>query len=237
MKLDVLVIGPHPDDAELGAGGIILSLVARGQRVGILDLTRGEMGTRGNVDERRAEAEEAGKRLGVVVRRQAGLPDGGLANLQDQQRVLVPIIRELQPRVVLAPMHGDRHPDHEAAHFLVRDACYFSGLSRIAANAAPFRPEQVYFYSVYQDAVAPAGVFDISAVFEQKLHALRAYASQLHNPEYAGAQTYVASQAFWDSIADRARYWGSRIGVDYGEPVFADAPLKLVSLPGLEGTL
>ena len=238
MTVDVLAIGAHPDDIELGIGGLIHKLSRHGCRVGVLDLTRGEMGSRGTPEERIAEAEKAARILGVVRRENAGLPDSELANTPEQQRLIIPFIRSFRPRVLMLPMAGDRHPDHRAAHDLVRAAAYFSGLARIATAEEPHRPDWEYFYHPYTDnRAAPSVVVDISDDFEAKLEALRAYASQFFNPDYPGNPTYIASEAFWEGIRIRAAYWGRRIRANFGEPLYTDDPVGLAFPPGLEPTV
>jgi bacillithiol biosynthesis deacetylase BshB1 len=228
MTVDVLAVGAHPDDADLGVGGTLLVLAARGLRTAILDLTRGELSSRGTVDERTTEAAEAARHLGLADRRQAGLPDGGIENCRTQRDPVIRVLRELRPQVLLAPMAPDRHPDHAAAHALVRDANYFAGVGGLVTGEKPFRAPQVYFYHPYQGAAEdPTFVVDISDHFEQKRTALRAFTSQFHNPTYQGPETWIASEAFWESIETRARYWGGRIGVRYGEPLHAEGPQPL----------
>ena len=234
-NLDVLAIGAHPDDVDLGLGGTLLRLVEQGMNVGILDLTRGEAGSRGSVEERAAEAEEAAKGLGVATRRNAGLPDGAVANSVEQRGRLIPLLRELRPRIILSHMDGDRHPDHNAAHGLVRDANFFSGVASIETAGDAYRASAMYYYRPYTDGgPEPMWVMDISEFMERKLEVLRAFRSQLYNPDYEGEDTVVSSRAFWDSIETRAVYWGGRAGVRYGEPLYADGPTALTSLPGLE---
>ncbi len=233
--VDVLAVGAHPDDVELGIGGILHKLAGLGYRLAILDLTRGETSTRGSVEERAEEAARAARVLGVASRHNAGLPDGALANTHDQQSRVIPFIRMLRPRLLFIPMCDDRHPDHRAAYHLVRDAAYFAGLVRIETGHEPFRPGRVYFYHpYYEDRAAPAMAVDISADFEAKLEALRAHASQFHNPGYPGRPTQISSEAFWENIRTRARYWGSRIGADYAEPIYAEGPVGVALPPGLE---
>ncbi len=233
-KLDVLAIGAHPDDADLGVGGTLLRLAEQGLKVGILDLTRGEAGTRGTVEERAAEAEEAAKGLGVATRRNAGLPDGGVANSDEQRKRLIPLLRELRPRIILSHLDGDRHPDHNAAHGLVRDANFFAGVASVEGAGEPYRASAMYYYRPYMDGEPePTWVMDISEFMERKLEALQAFRSQLYNPGYEGEDTVVSSRAFWDSIETRAAYWGGRSQVRYGEPLYADGPIALTSLPGL----
>lgn len=228
MNLDLLVIGPHPDDAELGAGGLLARAAARGQRAGILDLTRGELGSRGTLETRTAEAQEAAQILGVSVRENVALPDGALADTPAQRATLVSAIRRLRPRIVLAPMSPDRHPDHEAAHALACAANFLAGLSKVDDGQPPHRAETVLFYHPYaQQEQLPTLIQDISETFAQKIEALRAYRSQFFNPEYSGQATFVSSEAFWEGILHRAAYWGARIGVKYAEPFYARAPLAL----------
>ena len=228
MNVDVLAIGAHPDDADLGVGGALLRLAAQGVCTAILDLTRGEMSSRGTVEERAVEAMEAGRLLKLAARRQTALPDGGIENTPSQREAVIRVLRELRPQILLAPMAPDRHPDHAAAHGLVRDANYFSGVAGLVTGQEPYRAPQVFYYHPYQGATeSPAHVVDITDYFEEKRAALRAYASQFHNPSYQGPATWIASEAFWESIETRARYWGGRIGVRYGEPLHADGPIAL----------
>lgn len=232
-ELDVLAVGAHPDDVEVGIGGIVAKLAKQGHRVAILDLTEGELATRGSVEERRAEAQFAARILGIAQRANAKLPDGAIANDGPMRQTLIGILRSLRPRVLLCPMHTDRHPDHDAAHYLVRDANYLAGLARIDTGHAPHRAAHVCYYRVYGETTPPNAVIDVSETFETKLAALRAYKSQLFNPQYEGAETFVSSETFWNSIATRASYWGARIGVAYGEPLYSETPIALSTLPGL----
>ncbi|NLN92248.1 MAG: bacillithiol biosynthesis deacetylase BshB1 [Candidatus Hydrogenedens sp.] len=231
---DILAIGAHPDDVELGIGGLIARLSAEGKRVAILDLTRGEMSSRGTPEERQLEAEEAAKILGLTARVNAGLPDGVLSNTPEQRKVIIPYIRQFRPKVVLTLMTPDRHPDHAATYHLAKEACFLSGLRRIETGHEPYRPETLFFFHPYLDmAPEPFAIMDISDYFSVKLESIAAHRSQFHNPDYKGASTYISSPEFWESIEHRARFWGRRIGVTYGEPLHADGPVALDSLPGL----
>jgi bacillithiol biosynthesis deacetylase BshB1 len=235
--LDVLAIGAHPDDADLGVGATLHKLAMAGYRTGILDLTRGELASRGTPERRAAEAAEAGKRLGLAIREQAGLPDGSLEDSTQQRHAVAHWLRVLRPSVVLAPMTPDRHPDHEAAHRLVRAAHFFAGVAGLDTGAPPFRPATLLFYSAYhQPAAAPAMVVDVSAHFAAKRHALEAFASQFYQPGAEGPETLVSSAAFWDDIETRARYWGGRVGVAFGEPLYHEGPLCVDLPPGLNRT-
>ena len=232
--VDILAIGAHPDDIELGCGGILAKLARQGKRIAILDLTRGELGSRGDAEQRRREAQRAGEILGIAWRDTVGLPDGALSNTCDQQRKIIPYIRKLRPHLLLALMVPDRHPDHAAAQALARDANYFSGLTRIDTGEPPYRTPRVYYFHPYTEfAGTPPCIVDISDSFGTKMEALRAYESQFHNPAFSGPDTFIASPEFWDGIEIRARFWGNRIGVTYGEPLYCDGPLPLDTLPGL----
>lgn len=230
----VLAVGAHPDDVEVGVGGLVLKLVERGHEVRILDLTRGESATRGSVDERRRESEAAAEMLGVARRLNAELPDGAIANTQEQRLAVAKAVREVRPGLILAPMKNDRHPDHIAAHALVHDGNYLAGLASLDCAGEPHRAPLMYFYAVYRDDVIPDLVIDISAQFETKLKALEQYGSQFRNSSYEGRETYVSSEGFWELIRARAAYWGRRVGVQYGEPLFAQRPIRVDLPPGIE---
>ena len=243
MSVDVLAIGAHPDDVEVGIAGIVRKLVQRGHDVGILDLTQGEMGSRGSVEERRAEAEASRRILGVARRENVGLPDSALADTPEQRRAVIPFIRAFRPRLILCPMRNDRHPDHEAAHALAQSANHYAGLKKLTTDPPtdPWRAPRIYFYSVYRETEPPQLIVDITDQFEDKLAALRAFASQFHNPEYQGPDTHISTPAFWESIRNRAAYWGSRMDSPrnpaYGETLYSDGPIPVDAIPGLENTL
>lgn len=238
MTVDVLAIGAHPDDVDLGVGGLILKLADAGRSIVLADLTRGELGSRGTVAERDLEGAESARLLGAHARCNANLPDGGLANTPAQRLAVVRLIREYRPRVLLAPMAPDRHPDHGAAHELVRDANFFAGVHGVDTGQSPHRAAGVYYYRAYDGpGESPTHVVDISATFERKLSALRSFRSQFHNPDYDGPETLIASASFWEGITTRAAYWGGRIGVRYGEPLYGTLPVAMHLPPELESTL
>jgi bacillithiol biosynthesis deacetylase BshB1 len=235
MSVDVLAIGAHPDDVELGVGGTLLLLAQQGYSTGILDLTLGELSSRGTVEERMKEAQEASEILQVSVRHNAELPDGGLQNTPEQRREVIPFIRMLKPRILLLHRKNDRHPDHRIASELCRDANFFSGVSSIETEDAPHRASSTYYYNPYSDdQTPPQVVMDISEQFHRKQDALKAYRSQLHNPNYEGTKTLVSSEQFWEGIQKRATYWGNRVGVEFGEPLYREGPLGISSFAELE---
>lgn len=237
MSIDVLAIGAHPDDADLGVGGTLLLLAAQGFSTAILDLTQGEAATRGSVRERMKEADKSARVLQVRERYNAELPDGALANTHEQRLKVIPFIRALRPLILLSHHHEDRHPDHREAHDLVRDANFFAGVTSIDTGDGdePYRAPHIYLYNPYYDgADRPTFVMDISDFFERKLKALKSFRSQFYNPGYAGTETYVSSPEFWDMITVRAAYWGHQVHVAHGEPLYAEGPVAMDILPGLE---
>lgn len=227
QKVDLLVFGAHADDIELACGGTVLRARSLGQRVGLVDLTRGEMGTRGTADIRRTEAEEARRRLGALFRVQCDFGDGGLRTTRDQELQVIELIRRHRPSVVLAPFPDDRHPDHTRAGQLVAEASFYAGLRKIETSDAAHRPQTVaYFYQNYHDQ-APSFIVDVSDVFEQKMHAIAAYASQFHKPDSPEPQTIIAKESFLKLIEGRARHFGGLIGADFGEPFHTKQPPKV----------
>jgi bacillithiol biosynthesis deacetylase BshB1 len=230
QKLDVLAIGAHPDDVELGCGGTLATLVAAGRRVGILHLTRGEAGTRGTAEERRDEAGRAAAVLGAAELDVLDCGDGRLRAGEDEEDALIAQLRRWRPDIVLGPAPSDRHPDHGRAHRLVADAAFYAGLAR-RGQGEPYRPAAVFSY-MQHDAFEPRFVVDVSAVWELKLAALAAYPSQLHQADLAsdGPPTKVASPEFRAAIEGRARHFGQLIGAEFGEPFWSRLPLAVTHL-------
>ena len=237
MKLDVLAIGAHPDDVELGCGATVAKLARAGRSVGILNLTRGEAGTRGTPEERRLEAEEAARVLGVVELRFLDCGDGSLRSGPDEEDALIEALRELRPDLVLSPTPYDRHPDHIRAHRMVQACCFYSGLAGRGAKTRPtHRPAAVFSY-MQHDSFEPAFVVDVSDSWEDKLKSLAAHRSQIHrpgaspDPGSAGAPpTKVSSPEFFFAIEGRARHYGNLIGAAYGEPFWSPLPLAVGDL-------
>jgi N-acetylglucosamine malate deacetylase 1 len=239
MTVEVLAIGAHPDDVELGCGGTLAVLAQQGRRVGILHLTRGEAGTRGTVDERRREGEAAAAALGAVHLEWLNCGDGHLRTGEAEEDALIEVLRRLRPELVLGPTPADRHPDHGRAHRLVEAACFYAGLARRASGLPPHRPAAVFAY-MQHDPFPPSFVVDVSAGWARKQAALAAYGSQLHQPGAAVApdqpMTKVASEDFRLAVEGRARYFGNQIGASFGEPFWSRLPLAvpdpMAVLPG-----
>ena len=227
--VDLLAIAAHRDDVELTCGGTLAKAVRAGHRVGILDLTQGEMGTRGSAELRAAEAERSAKVLGVAVRRNAGLPDAYLKNDDASRERLVQLVRETRPRVVILPFPVGRHPDHRIASELGRDACYLAGLAKYgpAGAAAPHRPFKVLYALAYrEDPVKPSFVVDISDSFDTKMAAIRCYASQFDGAKAAG-EIHPTGQDLYELIRIQSAHYGSLIRVAYGEPFFCHETLAV----------
>ena len=223
MKLDILVFGAHPDDAELGAGGSIAKEVAAGKKVGIIDLTRGELGTRGTAEIRDKEAAAAAKVLGVVARENLGFADGFFQNDKEHQFEVIRMIRKYRPDVVLCNAVDDRHIDHAKVSKLVSDAAFLSGLIKIDSKLngddqwqQPWRPKWVYHYIQWKNLV-PDFVVDVSGFIDKKQEAILAYSSQFYDPNSAEPETPISSKNFLDSIHYRARDLGRLVGVDHAE--------------------
>lgn len=226
MTIDVLAFGAHPDDVELTVGGTVLSLKSQGYTVGIVDMTRGEMGTRGTPEIRAREAAEAARRLGVDVRRNLGLPDGRVTLDETSREEVIRVIRELRPSLVIAPIEIDLHPDHQWTGRIVKESCFLAGLARWETGQAPHRPKTILGY-VSHTTVDPDIVIDITAFFDAKKNACLAYASQFHDPESSEPETYIASAGFWDWWEARARGYGHAIGATYGEGLVHDGPIPV----------
>lgn len=244
MKLDVLAIGAHPDDVELGCGGTLARLAREGRRVGILHLTRGERGTRGTPAERQAEAERAAAALGAAAMDFLDCGDGGLRTGPAEEGSLIAKLREWTPDLVLAPTPHDRHPDHTRAHQLVEASCFYAGLRNRGAGT-PHRPAAMFAY-MQHDPFEPSFIVDVTTVWEAKLAALREYRSQLYQEKKDERDsrddrddtpmTKVASPEFWLAVEGRARHFGLLISAAFGEPFWSRLPLAVADpmaiLPG-----
>lgn len=232
--VDLLCIAPHRDDAELTCGGTLIKAVDDGYRVGVLDLTEGEMGTRGSADLRAQEAEAAAEVMGLTIRENLRLPDAGIENTRASREALVAMIRHLQPRVVIAPAPRGRHPDHRLAAELVRDACFLAGIGRYVPDVPKHRPLKLLHTITYrEDAVKPTFVVDISAQFERKLAAIRCYASQFDGLTQAG-EVYPNGEPLLDIVTHQAAHYGSRIRCRYGEPFLTDETMRVTDVLALD---
>ena len=222
MKLDILVLAAHPDDAELGCGGTIAKHTALGKKVGIVDLTRGELGTRGTPEIRDREAKDSASILGVSVRENLLLRDGFFQNDPESQLVVIRAIRKYQPRILLANAIQDRHVDHGKGASLAYDASFLSGLVKIdtfddeGKRQSPWRPDVVYHY-VQSQFIIPDFVVDISGEWDVKMKAIRAFSSQFFDPESKEPETYISKPGFIKMLEGRAVEYGQAIGADYGE--------------------
>jgi bacillithiol biosynthesis deacetylase BshB1 len=216
FRADILAIAAHRDDVEQTCGGTLLRMAARGLRTAILDLTRGEAGTRGTADERAREAEEAAGILGVGWRHALDLPDGSIANHLENRIAIVHILRQLRPRVVILPYWQARHPDHAITATLGTEACFLSGLKKIDTGAEPHRPFKIVYASLYAD-VRPSLIVDITPFIEQRHMSLMAYRSQYAN-QPAGTGLFVPEEEIRERTFAEARHYGLLAGVRFGEP-------------------
>ncbi len=221
MKLDILAFGAHPDDVELGAGATIAKEISLGKKVGIVDLTRGELGTRGSADLRDIEAANAAKILGVSVRENVGFADGFFTNDKKHQLEIIKMIRKYQPEIVLCNAIDDRHIDHPKGSKLVSDACFLSGLLKIETEVEgkqqeKWRPKQVYHYIQWKN-IDPDFVVDVTGFMDAKIESVKAYSSQFFDPTSKEPETPITSKNFIDSIGYRANDLGRLIGVESAE--------------------
>jgi len=237
MKLDILVFGAHPDDAELGAGGTIAKEIANDKKVGVVDLTRGELGTRGTAEIRDKEASEASKILGLSIRENLGFADGFFVNDKQHQLGVIKMIRKYRPEVVLCNAVDDRHIDHGKGSKLVSDSCFLSGLRKIETSLDgedqnEWRPKTVYHYIQWKN-IEPDFVVDISGFLNKKVASIKAYGSQLYDPSSDEPKTPISTQNFLDSVTYRARDLGRLIGVEYAEGFTVERYVAVSSLGDL----
>ena len=232
QPLDVLALAAHPDDVELCAGGTMCLLAEQGYATGVVDFTRGELGSRGTPEGRMAEAAAAAEILGLTARHNLGLPDGDIQNTKANQLALIRLVRHHRPRIVLMNPPEERHPDHGAAARLSADALFYSGLVKVETfwpdpetgedrAQEPWRPQHALHYMQNLE-FEPSLVVDVSGVWEQRVRALRAFESQFHNPDYEAGEdepeTFISNPGFFAWIEARARVWGYKVGAAYGEP-------------------
>jgi bacillithiol biosynthesis deacetylase BshB1 len=233
MKLDILAFGVHPDDIELGCAGTILAAIAEGKKVGIVDLTQGELGTRGTAETRKTEAENAAAVLGVSVRENLKMADGFFQNDEQHQRKVIEAIRKYRPEIILCNAPEDRHPDHGRSAKLVSDAAFLSGLRKIVTNfdgkmQDAWKPTYVFHY-IQDRFIQPSFVVDISAHHAQKLQSILCYTTQFNSPDTSEPQTYISSPQFLETVKARAMMLGKRIGVTYAEGFISEKVLGITS--------
>jgi len=237
MKLDILAFGVHPDDVELGCSGTLLAAIAEGKKTGIVDLTRGELGTRGNVETRKAESAKAAKVIGVDVRENLGMADGFFQNDETHQRKVIEMIRKYQPDIILANAFEDRHPDHGRSAKLVADAAFLSGLRKIETKSEGvsqdiWKPAYVFHY-IQDRFIQPSFVVDITAHMDKKMESVLAYGTQFFNPDLNEPQTYISSSQFLETVKARALMLGKRIGVEYAEGFYSEKMIGIKSFDAL----
>ncbi len=225
-KLDVLAIGAHPDDVELGCAGTLAKLARLGYKTGALDLTQGEMASRGSVADRKKEAAESARILNLSFRDNLKFPDAFIENTPEAREKIIRVIRRLRPEVIFAPYPDDRHPDHIRAGNLITEAAFYAGLGKIVPELPAHRPRRIVYYMITYEFV-PSFVVDISRDFAVKKKALSAYRSQFFNPDWPGENTFISSQWFLESVEFRARHYGWLSGVEYGEPFYVREMIAL----------
>jgi bacillithiol biosynthesis deacetylase BshB1 len=233
-KIDVLAFAAHPDDAELACSGTLLKLIAQGRKVGIVDLTRGELGTRGSAEIRDKEAAASAKILGLTVRINLGFRDGFFREDEAHQLAIIQAVRRFRPDVVLINAPYDRHPDHGRGSDLVRNAVFFSGLRRIETShegvaQTEWRPAKVWKY-IQDQLILPDFVVDITDFMDTKMAAVQAFSSQFYNPGSDEPETYISSKNFMEQLQARAKEMGHLIGVRYGEGFLSEKPLRVDDL-------
>ncbi|HEU4522424.1 MAG TPA: bacillithiol biosynthesis deacetylase BshB1 [Thermoanaerobaculia bacterium] len=228
-EVDLLFFGAHPDDVELAAGGTIARAAADGVRVGMIDLTRGEMGTRGTPAIRKREAQAAARALGASFRDQLDFGDGVLRNGRDEELEIIEIIRRTRPSLVFAPYPDDRHPDHTRTGQLVTDAWFYAGLRQLKTESAAHRPQTVIYY-MQNYMVPPTFVVDTTATWKQKMKSIAAYKSQFHDPKSKEPRTFISEPSFLEMIDARGRHFGVLIGAKYGEAFVTKQPPRIDDL-------
>lgn len=232
MKLDILAIGAHPDDVELGCGGTVAKMVAEGKKVGILDLTRGELGTRGTAETRKNEAAAAAEILGVEFRENLGFRDGFFVNDEKHQLKLIEVIRKYRPEIILCNAVDDRHIDHGKGADLVESACFLSGLRKIETGQEAWRPKHIFHYIQWYP-LTPDFVMDISGYLEKKKEAVFAFKTQFFDPKNEEPNTPISSKLFQESIENRAKDLGMLIGSEAGEGFMLKGYLGLKNFESL----
>jgi bacillithiol biosynthesis deacetylase BshB1 len=226
MKLDALAFGAHVDDIELGCSATLAKLIRSGYKIGACELTAGEMSTRGTPRERDKEAEAAAKILGLETRLNLDIPDGNIEINYENRLKVIKVLRRYRPRFVFLVYWKCRHYDHIYTSKLVSEACFYSGLRKIDTGQDAFRPSFIFYYPLRQE-FEPSFVVDVSDTWEIKMNAIQAHSSQFYNPESTEPETFISSKFFLDSIVNKMKYWGMRIGIEYGEPFLVKETLRV----------
>jgi bacillithiol biosynthesis deacetylase BshB1 len=236
-KLDILAFGAHPDDVELGCAGTLLGAIAEGKKVGVIDLTKGELGTRGTTSQRLKEAQLASEVMGLTIRENLGMADGFFKNNKENQFAIIETIRRFQPSIVFCNAPEDRHPDHGRASNLVEDASFLSGLSKIqtmhnGVAQDAWRPTQVFHY-IQSRSLTPNFVVDISAHMDKKMESILTHSSQFYDPNSNEPETFISGTAFLEFVKGRAKELGQQIGVQYAEGFITKKLLGIGSLDAI----
>ena len=232
MKLDILAFGAHPDDVELGCSGTIINHLKNGLKIGIIDLSRGELGTRGTMETRNQETTQSTKVLGVQLRENMDFKDGLFENNEENKIALIKKIREYRPEIVLTNAPNDRHPDHGRSSELTIEACFLSGLEKIETNQKVWRPKYIYHYIQFIN-ILPDFVVDITEEMDKKLESVLCYKTQFYNPESKESETIISSEDFLESIKYRAKDLGRQSDCKYAEGFISNQTLKVNSLKDL----
>lgn len=234
LKLHVLAFSAHPDDIELAAAGTLIKLDKQGYAVGIADMTRGEFGTRGTMEVRQKEAEEAARLIGAKVRECLDIPDGSVTVTRENHLKAIRFLRKYRPEIVFTHYWRARHADHIATSQIVTEACYLSGLAKIDTGQERFRPKRILYHQILYDVV-PSFLVDISNEVEQKWKAVRAHKSQFFNPDSKEPETLLSTPTFLENLEARMRYFGSLIGVSHAEPFLTMEPIAIPDLVAAMG--
>jgi bacillithiol biosynthesis deacetylase BshB1 len=231
MTVDAIFFDAHPDDIELSCGGTIVSFVKRGLRVGIVDLTSGEMGTRGTPTTRKREAAASARILGAAFREQLDFGDGGLRTGRGEELQIIDVVRRHRPSIVFAPWPDERHPDHVRTGRIVAEASFYAGLRALETALPAHRPQTTIYY-LQNYMVPPSFVVDVTATWKTKMRAVAAFKSQFHNPKSKEPETFISRKSFIDMIEARGRHFGTLIGVEYGEAFVTKQPPKIEDVIG-----
>ena len=234
QEIDLLFFGAHPDDIELGCGGTIATCVKRGLRVGMIDLTRGEMGTRGTPQTRKREAANAAKILGASFREQLDFGDGNLRTGRDEELILIDVVRRTKPKLVYAPYPDDRHPDHTRTGRLVTEAAFYAGLRSLETGVPAHRPQTCVYY-IQNYMVPPSFVVDVTAAWKTKMRSIAAYKSQFHDPKSKEPKTFISDPNFLPMIDARGRHFGALIHVPFGEAFVTKQPPRVDDMIAVYG--